>query len=144
MRRLMLALVIMLAACGGADSTPAGPTEPPTPLPTAEAPATEEPVEPTPVPLPVEVTKVTETVSPGATASITAHTNAGASCGIGVLYDSGESTAKGLDPKKSNAKGDVTWKWLVGRKTNPQTVLVTVWCEKNGRTGVADAEVMVP
>ena len=141
MRRLMLALALALAACGGAESTPAGPTEPPTPVPTPEI--TEKPA-PTPVPLPVKVTKLTKTVSPGDTASITVHTNVGASCGISVLYDSGESTAKGLDPKKADAKGDATWRWFVGPKTGSQTVLVTVTCDKNGRTGEVTADVTVP
>jgi hypothetical protein len=141
MRRLMLALVVVLAACGGADSTPAGPTEPPTPSRTVEV--TAEPT-PTPVPLPMTVTRVTKTVSPGDTASITVHTNAGAACSISVLYDSGPSEAKGLDAKDSNEKGDVTWRWVVGPATGPQTVGVTVMCDKNGRTGEATAEVTVP
>jgi hypothetical protein len=141
MRRLMLALVVVLAACGGAELTPAAPTQPPTPSPTAEA--TEEPA-PTPVPLPVKVTKVTETVSAGKTAAITVFTIKGASCGISVLYESGESTAKGLDPKKADAKGYVTWQWKVGLKTNPQTVPVTVTCDLKGRTGETTADVTVP
>jgi hypothetical protein len=84
-----------------------GPTEPPTIAPTAVL-ATEAPAEPTPVPLPVSVTEVTETVSPGGTASITAHTNAGADCDVSVEYAPGMSTAKGLDPQTSDAKGNVT------------------------------------
>jgi len=138
MLRLMLALVLVLAACGGGEPTV---TDPPTPKPTPEI--TEAP-SPAPVPLPVTVAKLTKTVAPGGTASITVHTNAGAACGISVAYESGESTAEGLDAKTSNAKGDVTWRWLVGRKTNPQTIPVTVWCEKNGRTGGATEDVTVP
>ena len=138
MRRLLLALVLVLAACGGAEPTPTGPAEPPTPSPTAEV--TAAPTR-TPVPLPVKVTKITKTVSPGDTASVTAFTIKGARCSISVLYDSGESTAKGLDSKKTDARGYVTWKWQVGLKTNPQTVLATVTCDLKGRTGLAMAHV---
>jgi len=110
----------------------------------AESLATGEPAEPTPVPLPVKVTKLTKTVSPGATASITVFTIKGASCGISVLYESGESTATGLDPKKADAKGYVSWQWKVGLKTNPQTIPVSVTCDLKGRTGELTADVTVP
>lgn len=99
---------------------------------------------PTPVPLPVKVTKFTKTVSPGDRASITVRTTKGASCSISVLYESGESEAKGLDPKKANSSGDVALAWAVGPKSNPQTALVTVTCEAKGRTGLVTADLAVP
>jgi hypothetical protein len=109
----------------------------------AEAPATAAPAASVPLPVPVKVTKITKTVSPGDPASITVRTIKGASCSISVEYESGTSTAAGLDPKKVDANGDATWRWVVGPKTNPQTVPVTVTCAVNGRTGEVSADVTV-
>ena len=155
MRRLMLALVVVLAACGGASPTTApatpsptatatpSPTATATPSPTATATPTEEPAASVPLPVPVRVTKITETVAVGDPASITVFTLKGANCSIEVLYDSGVSTAKGLDPTDADANGIATWSWTVGSKTSPQTVPLTVTCSVPGRTGQVSAEVTV-
>jgi hypothetical protein len=93
--------------------------------------------------LPVKVTKSTESTSPGDRASINVRTAKDASCAISVLYESGESEAKGLGPKKADSSGDVAWAWNVGVNPNPQTALVTVTCEANGRTGIVAADLTV-
>ncbi len=139
---VVLAMAVFFAACSDGGVTGVAT---PTPLPFV---ATDEPIvtpEPTatPVPLPVKVTQAPKTVSPGDRASIKVRTAKGASCSISVAYESGESEAKGLDPKKADASGDVAWAWNVGINTNPQTALVTVTCEAADRTGFVTADLTV-
>lgn len=40
---------------------------------------------------------------------------------ISVYYSSGASSAAGLEPKTSDANGNVSWSWKIGGKTNPGT-----------------------
>lgn len=135
---IVLATAALFAACAGGTATQ-------TPLPfvaSDEPVATPEPTA-TPVPLPVKVTQAPKTVSPGDRASIKVRTAKRASCSISVAYESGESEAKGLDPKKADSSGDVAWDWTVGINTNPQTALVSVTCDAADRTGTATADLTV-
>jgi hypothetical protein len=139
---LVLATAALFAACSDGAATGAA-TRTPLPLvPSDEPIATPEPTA-TPVPLPVKVTQAPKTVSPGDRASIKVRTAKRASCSISVAYESGESEAKGLDPKKADSSGDVAWAWTVGINTNPQTAVVTVSCEAAHRTGTATADLTV-
>jgi hypothetical protein len=45
---------------------------------------------------------------------------------IAVYYSSGKSTAAGLEPKTSDASGNVSWTWKIGGKTNPGTYRATI------------------
>ncbi len=116
-------------------------TETPSPTATPEPTPTKEP-EPTdeqePEPLVVKIAKRTASLRRNQTASVTIKTSQGASCSIDVVYPSGSSTAKGLDPKKANSSGVVTWKWKVGGNTTRGTHSIYIWCEKGDRTGSVD------
>lgn len=101
------------------------------------------PAEPTPVPLSVKVTKITKPARAGQDASVTVKTAKGAECGITVTYDSGDSDANGLGFKTAKADGLVTWKWMVGRNTQPQTAEVYVFCDAGARSGDVSADLVV-
>lgn len=45
---------------------------------------------------------------------------------IYVYYQSGASTAEGLEKKMSDASGTVSWSWKIGGKTNPGTYEIMV------------------
>jgi hypothetical protein len=53
-----------------------------------------------------------------------------ARCTIAVVYDTGESEARGLWPKRG---GSITWRWRVGSNTNPGRWPVRVDCGKSGK-----------
>ena len=137
---LILSMTLaMLAACsdsGGFDAaTPNAFVSEPTPAVGVEAipePAAETPA---PKPLRVKVTQRTASVRRNATASVTIATTRGASCAIDVEYSSGSATAKGLDPKKANSKGVITWKWKVGSNTTRGTWPITIYCDLGDRSG---------
>lgn len=58
-------------------------------------------------------------VSPGQNASVSVKTSPGARGTIQVIYNSGPSTAAGLDPKTADGNGNITWVWKVGTRTAP-------------------------
>ena len=93
--------------------------------------------------LPVEVTKRTASVARNATASVRIKTTPGAECGIDVRYRSGSSTAEGLEPKTANAKGSITWKWLVARNIAKGSAPIVVTCTLGDQSGRADTSVKV-
>lgn len=77
---------------------------------------------------------VTSPVSPGAHATLTAHTSpANVTCSITVRYKSGPSHAAGLYPKQSSSAGRVSWTWKVGTRTTAGRWPITVACGKAGR-----------
>ena len=144
----LLAVGIVVAACGGSvESASVAPTEaPPTPEPaTSESPAPTEAPAATPKPLPVTLVSRTRTVRPGDMASVTVDTQKGADCSITIAYESGTSEASGLGDKtaKAKANGQVTWRWLVGINTNPQRADVTVDCESGERSGSVSTTIIV-
>lgn len=59
----------------------------------------------------------TQTVAQGDTASITIQGKPNTQYTVTVTYKSGPSKAAGLDPKKSDTDGKVTWSWKVGSNT---------------------------
>ena len=134
---LLLALIVTGCSEGGLVDTTAETT--------SQVPLVELSPEPRPteIPLPVKVAESTKSVSPGDRASITVRTTGGAKCSISVLYESGESEAKGLSSKRAGSSGNASWAWTVGANTNPQTALVTVTCEANGRTGSVMSDMTV-
>ena len=132
-----------------AEAAPTGSAKPaastPKPTPTAKpakspAAATEPPGA---KPLSVKVTKRTPSVLRNQTASVSIRTVKGARCDITVFYNSGPSTAKGLDPKTANSSGDVTWKWKVGGNTAKGTYDISIDCQKGDTDGSVDTSFQV-
>ena len=147
MKRLLV-VVLLLAGCGGGagDSTDGlvlGETAVPAavkPLPTKY-----HPTEPPDVvfDLPVKLTKRTASVARNARASVTIKTTKGAECGIDVQYKSGSSTAAGLEPKVANAKGAITWKWIVAQNASKGRAPIVITCTLGDLSGRLDTAVKV-
>ena len=74
------------------------------------------------------ITQEPGVVSRGAKATVSVRTRAGVTCSISVIYKSGPSTAKGLEPKQADAAGVVSWSWTVGTRTTPGTWPVIITC----------------
>lgn len=145
MKRLLI-VALLLAGCGGAESVSTdglvlGQTDvPATPFATKF-----HPTEPPDVAfdLPVKLTKRTASVARNARASVTIKTTAGAECGIDVQYKSGSPSADGLEPKVANAKGAVTWKWLVARSTSTGRAPIVITCTLGDQSGRLDTSFKV-
>jgi hypothetical protein len=147
MKRLLI-VALLLAGCGGAggDST-AGQVLGESAVPAAAEPLPTK-VHPTEPPdvvfdLPVKLTKRTASVARNARASVTIKTAKGAECGIDVQYKSGSSTAAGLEPKIANAKGAITWKWLVERNASKGRAPIVVTCTLGDQSGRLDTSFKV-
>ena len=69
--------------------------------------------------LAVSLVQLSSPVAPFSDATISVKTAPAASCAITVLYKSGPSRAKGLDPKLADRSGFVQWRWRVGSNTTP-------------------------
>lgn len=106
-------------------------TEPPAPV--TQAPVTEVPKPVTPPPVVTEAPKqvldilsVSSPIGGGQNATLSAKGKPNTAYDIKVVYSSGESSAKGLEDKTSDANGNVSWTWKVGAKTKPGTYTITV------------------
>jgi hypothetical protein len=62
-------------------------------------------------------------------ASLEAQTVPGATCSIVVTYKSGTSRESGLTPKTADARGAVSWTWVIGRATTLGEWPIDVACE---------------
>jgi outer membrane biosynthesis protein TonB len=122
-----------------APVTQAPVTEPPKPVTEPPAPVTQPPVvteAPKPVTPPPVVTEapkqvldilsVSSPIKGGQNATLSAKGKPNTAYDIKVVYSSGESSAKGLEDKTSDANGNVSWTWKVGAKTKPGTYTITV------------------
>lgn len=145
MKRLLI-VALFLAGCGGAagDST-AGRVLGESDVPATAQPTKFHPTEPPDVvfDLPVKLTKRTASVARNAKASVTIKTTPGAECGIDVQYASGSPSAAGLEPKTANAKGAVSWKWLVGRNASKGTAPIVITCTLGDHSGRLDTSFKV-
>jgi hypothetical protein len=65
---------------------------------------------------------------PGQSAVIRVHADANTRCSIVVFDASGLPIAQGLDPKTTDAAGEVEWIWLVDASTKPGQWPITVTC----------------
>ena len=145
-----LMIVVLLAGCAGGDAGGSGAVLDATGRPagsTVNGPVATR-ADPTEQPdvvfdLPVDVTKRTASVARSARASVTIKTTTGAECGIDVRYRSGSSTATGLEPKTANAKGAITWKWVVARSIAKGTVPIVITCTLGDQSGRVDTSVKV-
>jgi len=145
MKRLLI-VALLLAGCGGAegvstDGLVLGQTD----VPATAQPTRFHPTEPPDVvfDLPVKLTERTASVARNAKASVTIKTTAAAECGIDVQYKSGSPSADGLEPKTANAKGAVTWKWLVGRSTSTGRAPIVITCTLGDQSGRLDTSFKV-
>lgn len=78
--------------------------------------STEAPVTPTPLTRPEVAIELFEMrTSPGKSVTLTARTSPEVDCTIKILYgpERKRVTSAGLEPRKSDAEGMVTWKWIV-------------------------------
>jgi hypothetical protein len=117
------------------STLPSGePTPASTPAPAAQ---------PSPRPLPLRITRRTGRVPTGSVASVTIKTVRGARCSILVEYASGPSDAAGLNPKRANPRGVVTWRWEVGSNTTRGTWPISIHCQAGSRSGSADTQFRV-
>ena len=146
MKRLLV-VVLLLAGCGGAEGSTNGLVLGETAVPAAvkPLPTKTHPTEPPDVvfDLPVKLTKRTASVARNTKASVTIKTKQGAECGIDVQYKSGSSTAAGLQPKIANAKGAITWKWLVSRDASKGRAPIVITCTLGDLSGRLDTAVKV-
>ena len=115
-----------------APVTQAPVTEPPAPV-TQPPVVTEAPKPVTPPPVVTEAPKqvldilsVSSPIKGGQNATLSAKGKPNTAYDIKVVYSSGESSAKGLEDKTSDANGNVSWTWKVGAKTKPGTYTITV------------------
>lgn len=76
----------------------------------------------------VTIVKAPGTVARNATAGVTVQTQPGAQCSISVIYKSGPSEARGLEPQQADGNGNATWSWTVGKNTSAGTWPVRVNC----------------
>lgn len=106
----------------GSKTRPVIPTSSPTPaIPSA-----------TPVPADIELKELTSPIGRNQTATITVKSKPNTIHEIKVLYATGESKAKGLVAKTSNAAGIVSWSWKIGgeyKKGN--CIYFNFWCRRN-------------
>ena len=74
----------------------------------------------------LSISSVSSPVSPNANATLRAKGAPNTEYSISVKYSSGESSAKGLENKKSDASGNVAWTWKVSQNTKAGTYKITV------------------
>ena len=94
-------------------------------------------------PLAVKKVSVTSPVARGGTAKVVIKTVPKAKCFISVDYDSGPSTAAGLDDKIADSSGKVAWSWKVGLNTTPGTTPIYIGCGNRKAFGTIDLEFRV-
>jgi len=81
-----------------------------------------------PAGLSIRITSLTSPVSPGAGARLEIQTAPGAVCNIVVVYKSGPSRARGLEPKAADTGGQIAWVWHVGTNTTSGTWPILIEC----------------
>ena len=81
-----------------------------------------------PAKLSIRITSLTSPVSPGTNARLEIQTTPGAECAITVVYKSGPSRARGLEPKVADTAGQIAWVWRVGTNTSPGTWPIFIEC----------------
>jgi len=98
---------------------------------------------PKPVPAEQVSVKLISVTSPAARnsyATLKAKMVIGCTASIEVDYKSGPSKAQGLESKKADANGNVSWTWRVGGRTTLGFWPITVSC--NGESVVTEFEVV--
>lgn len=117
---LFLILVLSLTACGATDKPTskfqngASPSQQLTTHPTATPSAEPTTATSKQEKATVKIVSVTSPAARNSTATLKAKVAPGATATIVVHYKSGPSTAAGLEPKKADSDGNVSWSWRVG------------------------------
>jgi hypothetical protein len=141
MKTVILAVALMVVACGDAAAPATTQTLSSPSISTATTPtppATKSPAAATPAPPaiklpPAAATLVTFLNAPihaarGLNATLQVKTAPNTSCTIEVDYKSGASTAAGLVAKNSDGAGNVSWTWKVGGNTTVGSWPIIVTC----------------
>jgi hypothetical protein len=94
----------------------------------------------------IEITEVASPVSPGQYATLEAKATPGALCDIDVIYESGASYTEGLENKKADSDGKVSWTWKVGTSMTPGTwpIKVTASYREEAASDSSQFEVIPP
>jgi len=79
----------------------------------------------------VKLVSVTSPAPPGSHATLTVAVSRPATCSIIVMYKSGSSHARGLNPTRS-VSGRVSWTWMVGTNTTGGRWPIYVYCGAAG------------
>lgn len=74
----------------------------------------------------IEFTDVSSSVSAGSFANVSIHGAPNTTYSITVVYNSGISTANGLEDITSDSNGNASWSWKVGSRTKSGTYPITV------------------
>lgn len=74
----------------------------------------------------VKIISVTSPAARNSTATLKAKVKPGATASIVVHYKSGASKAAGLEPKKADSNGNVSWSWHVGGNTTLGNWRITI------------------
>ncbi len=77
---------------------------------------------------PVKFLAVRSPVAAGGEALVTIQTKPNTYCVITVIYKSGPSKARGLEPQVADTQGKITWAWKVGTRTTPGVWPIVVEC----------------
>jgi hypothetical protein len=109
MRKLLMALKVIVTVGRRSNSTPTPPSAPS-----------------------INLVSLSSLVSAGTNASLEIQVVPGAVCSPGVIYKSGASSAKGLVPKEADSQGRVSWVWRVAVNTTPGRSVVYVDCDPGG------------
>ncbi len=67
----------------------------------------------------LKITDMTGSVLQGNKATVVIEGKVNTKYSIGVYYNSGASTAKGLEDKISDGNGVISWTWIIGARTKP-------------------------
>jgi len=84
----------------------------------------------------MEILNVTSPIETNQMATVEAKVSSGAAASIRVNYKGGASSASGLEDKKADAEGFVSWSWKVSPNTSPGTWSIVVTC--NGESITTD------
>lgn len=74
----------------------------------------------------IEFTDVSSSISAGSFANVSIHGAPNTTYSITVVYNSGISTANGLEDVTSDSNGNAYWSWKVGSRTKSGTYPITV------------------
>lgn len=74
----------------------------------------------------IHLTSITSPISKNKTATLEIIGTPNTEYDISVFYATGESTAKGLEPKMSGDTGKVSWSWKIGASLKPGSYKVVI------------------
>jgi hypothetical protein len=82
----------------------------------------------------IDIVSITSPIKQNSTAQLNISTLPNAQCFISVMLPSGNrSSAKGLEAKKADPLGNVSWLWKINWRTTPGIANIEVTCAKDGQ-----------